>query len=322
MDKILTVTLNPALDVTTSVPHLEPHVKLRCESPLREPGGGGINVSRMIRILGGESCAFLAIGGKIGEHLRQLTEDAGVPTHAFPAPGMTRETLQVVERSSGNQYRFVMPGPEWDEALAADAETEIARAIERVGYSWVVGSGSLPPGMPGDFFARLARRAADAGARFVLDSSGEALLKGIEGAVFLVKPDRQEIADLAAALGGGAGSEEETALQVVRYGSVDAMIYTRGADGAVLVTGEEILRWRPPAVEIKSLTGAGDSFLAAAIVALARGETFAAATRWGVAAAAGYYADPAGYVAATVGVVVIAYAAIVEYRYRARYRAE
>jgi len=292
MSGILTLTLNPALDVTTSVERLEPHVKLRCEPPTREPGGGGINVSRMIRELGGESCAFLAVGGKIGEHLCQLTEEAGVPTHAFPAPGMTRETLQVVERASGEQYRFVMPGPDWTEEQAEQAEAEIAGIVTRSGYEWVVASGSLPPGMPGDFFARVARRAAASGARFVLDSSGAALIRGIEAPVFLVKPDRQEIADLAAALGGRGESVEETAQEVVRRGSVEAMIYTRGAEGAVLVTEETTVRWRPPQVEVKSLTGAGDSFLAAVIVRLSRGDDFATATRWGVAAAAATATSP------------------------------
>ena len=292
MSKILTLTLNPALDVTTAVERLEPHVKLRCESPTREPGGGGINVSRMIRELGGESCAFLAAGGKIGEHLCQLTEAAGVPIHSFPAPGMTRETLQVVERESDTQYRFVMPGPRWNEDDAGKAEAEIGRIIARAGYGWVVASGSLPPGMPADFFARVARQADKAGARFVLDSSGEALLRGIEAPVSLVKPDRQEIADLAAGLGGSAGSLEATAREVVRRGTVNAMIYTRGAEGAVLITEEEVVRWRPPQVEVKSLTGAGDAFLAAVIVALSRGEDFSTATRWGVAAAAATATSP------------------------------
>lgn len=292
MSGILTLTLNPALDVTTAVKRLEPHVKLRCESPAREPGGGGINVSRMVRELGAESCAFLAVGGKIGEHLCQLTEESGVPIHPFPAPGMTRETLQVVEHESGNQYRFVMPGPKWSEEDAAGAEAEIGRIIAAAGYGWVVASGSLPPGMPADFFARIARKAAAAGARFVLDSSGEALLRGIEAPVFLVKPDRQEIADLAAALGGRGESLEDTARDVVRRGSVEAMIYTRGAEGAVLVTENETVRWRPPQVEVKSLTGAGDAFLAAVIVALSRGEDFPTATRWGVAAAAATATTP------------------------------
>lgn len=298
MSRILTLTLNPALDVTTAVGRLEPHVKLRCESPTREPGGGGINVSRMIRELGEESCAFLAVGGKIGEHLCQLTEEAGVPIHAFPAPGMTRETLQVVEHASGHQYRFVMPGPDWTEEGATEAEAEIARIVETAGYDWVVASGSLPPGMPADFFARVARRAADCGAHFVLDSSGEALIRGIEAPIFLVKPDRQEIADLAAALGGTGDSVEATAHEVVRRGRVEAMIYTRGAQGAVLVTADTTVRWRPPQVEVKSLTGAGDSFLAAVIVRLSRGDDLETATRWGVAAAAATATTPGTALAA------------------------
>lgn len=285
MSSVLTVTLNPALDVTTSVEALEPHVKLRCGPATREPGGGGINVSRMIKKLGGETCAFVCIGGVIGEHLQVLIEEAGVACHAFAAPGITRESLQVVEKKSGHQFRFIMPGPQWDEASAKDMEAQLDRVIAEGDYGWVVASGSIPPGMPTDIYARLARRARAHDAKFILDSSGEALVEGLKAPVFLVKPDRKEVAELAKALGCEESGVEGMAGEIVAGGAADAMIYTRGEKGAVLVTSEGTRAFRPPDVEVKSLTGAGDSFLAAVIWSLSNGEDLAKATQWGVAAA-------------------------------------
>lgn len=286
MQDILTITLNPALDVTTSVASMAPHVKLRCDRPLREPGGGGLNVSRMIAVMGGESTAFLALGGAVGEDYRTLVAHAGIDARIHRSPDETRETVQVVDRQSGFQYRFVMPGPFWDKPAADDLFDVIEQEIRAGGYGWVVASGSLPPGLPHDYYARLAHMARHYGARFILDTSGAALVEGLKAPLYLVKPDCAEISQLA----GGQSCEdkalEEKARALLLGSTMTAMIYTRNEGGAVLVTQAGCTAWKPPSVPVKSLTGAGDAFLALVVMSLAKGESFDCATRWGVAAAA------------------------------------
>ena len=123
---VLTITLNPALDLTTSVGRLEPRQKLRCEPPRYDPGGGGINVSRAIRKLGGDSLAFVALGGATGAQLRALLDEEGVAYTIYDSRGETRISFTVVDRSSDRPYRFVLPGPEQsgeeDRLLAALAD--------------------------------------------------------------------------------------------------------------------------------------------------------------------------------------------------------
>ncbi len=286
MQGILTITLNPALDVTTAVTELVPHVKMRCDRPLREPGGGGINVSRMIAVMGGESTAFLALNGAVGEDYRNLVTHAGLDARIYEAPDETRETVQVVDRSSGEQYRFVMPGPFWEASAAADLLGAIEREMISGGYGWVVASGSLPPGLPDDFYARIALIAQTHDIRFVLDTSGKALREGIKAPLSLVKPDCAEISELAGGVGCKDEMLESVAHDLVLKSEIDALIYTRGEEGAVLVTPEGCKAWRPPYVKVESLTGAGDAFLALVVLSLANDETLASATCWGVAAAA------------------------------------
>ena len=170
---ILTVTLNPALDLTTSAPRVVPDDKLRCTAPRFDPGGGGINVSRAIRAMGGDSTALVALGGATGTRLAGLLADAGLPLLTLPAPGETRQSVTVDDQALGRQYRFVMPGPEWSDA---DVEAALQAAVDALRPdALLVLSGSNPPGVPAGFAARLAERLQGSGARLVVDTSGEAL---------------------------------------------------------------------------------------------------------------------------------------------------
>ena len=146
---ILTLTLNPALDMATEVPELIPGHKLRCAEPLLDPGGGGLNVSRAIKALGGDSLALVAIGGLTGDRLAGLIRAEGVTFLSILGPGETRQSLTVNEAISGKQYRFMLPGPVWGEAERARVFT-LLRATARPGGISVI-SGSQPPGVPVDF---------------------------------------------------------------------------------------------------------------------------------------------------------------------------
>src|SRR5215218_2972275 len=185
MAEIVTLTMNPALDIARATEIIEPSRKLRCEAPCYDPGGGGINIARAVHMLGGDALAVFPAGGASGQMIEGLLREEGVPHAAVPVAGITRESLAVVERRSGQQYRFLLPGPELgahDQERLIDALA--ARITSRTKF--VVASGSLPPGAPTDFYRRIACLARDRGMRFALDTSGEALT-GAGIGIFLIK---------------------------------------------------------------------------------------------------------------------------------------
>jgi 6-phosphofructokinase 2 len=172
---ILTLTLNPALDMATEVHEMIPGHKLRCSEPQLDPGGGGLNVSRAIKALGGDSLALVAIGGLTGDRLAGLIRGEGVTFLSILGPGETRQSLTVNEASTGKQYRFMLPGPVWGEAERARVFT-LLRATARPGGISVI-SGSQPPGVPVDFPAQLAASMPET--RVVLDTSGSTLTEAV-----------------------------------------------------------------------------------------------------------------------------------------------
>jgi len=283
MSAIVTLTMNPALDIATATERIEPSRKLRCEAPRYDPGGGGINVARAVHMLGGDALAVFPAGGASGEMIRGFLDAEGVPQAVVPVAGITRESLAVVEQCSGQQYRFLLPGPalgEHDQERCLDA---LAAAAQGAGF--VVASGSLPPGVPDDFYARVARVAQDCDARFVLDSSGDALTHA-DGGIFLIKASLHELEHLHGATLAGNAEQEGAARAVVAAGRCEVLVVSLGAAGALLATGEGC--WRFPAARVAALSsiGAGDSMLAGMLVGLVRGWPLAEATRFGVAAGA------------------------------------
>src|SRR6266542_1635991 len=194
MTAIVTLTMNPALDIATATETVVPGHKLRCREPRYDPGGGGINVARAVHQLGGDALAVFPVGGLAGEMLRRLLLEEGVPHIPIPIAGMTRESLAVVEQQSGKQYRFLLPGPR----LTSHEQERCleALAMHAAGAPYLIASGSLPPGVPANFYARVRTLAAKCGARFVLDTSGPALA-GAGTGMFLIKASLRELAELA-----------------------------------------------------------------------------------------------------------------------------
>lgn len=285
MTPILTVTLNPALDLATSAEAVCAGPKLRCEAPRADPGGGGINVARVIRRLGGEARAFVALGGATGERLARLVEREGVATRRFAGPGETRESLSVTDRATGKQYRFVMPGPAWTRLAGRAALAAIVAATEPGAF--VVLSGSLPPGLPHDLPAVLQRRIGRIGARLVLDTSGETLARAARPPrpLHILRMDAGEAEALASGRLKTRGDTADFAESLVRQGAAEVVVIARGADGSAMATRDG--RWfaRAAEVPVKSKVGAGDSFVAAFTLALARGRALPRALQEGMAAA-------------------------------------
>lgn len=286
MSRILTITLNPAVDITTTTAAVEPGRKLRCDPPRIDPGGGGVNAARVIKALGGQTTAVVAVAGGTGAMLRTLVEAAGLDAVFLDASGLTRQSFAVHDRTNGGQYRFVLPGPRQDPEFAERAMTAIGGVLGIGDFSYVVASGSLPPGIPDDFYGRLAEMVRARDARMILDTSGAALAAALGRRVFLIRTNRIEAQELAETLGVDAEDPERLARSIVTSGSAEVAIVTGGADGALLFNGEGAVRIRPPPVKVVSPVGAGDSFVGALSFALAEGWSYERACAHGVAAAA------------------------------------
>jgi 6-phosphofructokinase 2 len=288
MSHIITITPNPAVDESTSVAVVSPDKKLRCTEPASHPGGGGVNVARAIRKLGGDAIAIFPAGGAAGDLLETLLEEEGVSRDRIPIAGSTRRNLNVREESTGKDFRFCMPGPilsprEWQ--LCLDRLRESVRDS-----SYVVGSGSLPPGAPVDFYARAAAIASGAGAKFVLDTSGEPLRAGLRERPYLVKPSLSEFRELT-----GTRAEtplEEAGRQLIAEGTCRVLVVSLGAEGAFWMDAKRQERVGSPAVSVASSIGAGDSLVAGIVFALSRGLSISDAVGFGVAAGAAAVLNP------------------------------
>ena len=281
---IVTLTLNPALDLSSEVAALIPDTKLRCTAPLLDPGGGGLNVSRAIAAMGGESLALVALGGLTGDKLAGLIRDEGVPFLSMTAPGESRQSLTVTETSTGRQYRFMLPGPVWS---VPDQERVFAllRASARPGAFGVI-SGSQPPGVPVDFPASLAQ--AMPGLQVVLDTSGRALAQAVAhpiAGLAILRMDGDEADTLAGHKLVTRSDTADFAAGLVARGVARTVVVARGADGSVLVDKDRRIFAKAAKVKVKSTVGAGDSFVAGLILSLARGEPPETALALGTAAA-------------------------------------
>ena len=283
---ILTITLNPTVDFCTTSPSIVPGPKLRCTEPQIDPGGGGINVARAVKLLGGQATALVAIGGATGAHLLQLLALEGVPTVAFQGPGETRQSMSVINQSTGEQFRFVMPGPAW-------AEHDVPRALASVDQATsedtlVVLSGSQPPGVAKEFPSILAEHVAGRGARLIVDTSGPALLHLAErphDALYVLRMDGPEGEELA---GRPLPTREDTAdfaRSLIDKGVARIIIVARGPDGSVLASADGAWHAGNPPVQVVSTVGAGDSFVGAFTLALADDKPPEECLRNGVAAA-------------------------------------
>jgi 6-phosphofructokinase 2 len=290
MTRIVTLTMNPAVDVSTSVERVLPTAKLRCGPGRRDPGGGGVNVARVARELGAEALAIYPAGGLVGDALQQLVRAEGVMSRVVPIAGETREDFNVVETASGAQFRFILPGPrlhgrEWLACLQALADAAADGDL-------ICASGSLPPGAPDDFYARVAQLAAGRRIRLALDTSGAALKAALRERVFLLKPNLAELEALTGSPLPDEPAQLAACRDLIRRGSAEYVALTLGAQGAMLVSSHEA--WRADAVHVRTATsvGAGDAFLAGLIWALAGGKPPEEALRWAVAAGSAALAAP------------------------------
>ncbi len=288
MKTIVTLTMNPAIDMFLEVGRMNPGRKLRCPAPIYVPGGGGINVSRAIRRLGGTSVAIFPAGGAPGALLTTMLDREEIPVRAIEISDATREDVNVTERATGQDFRFVVPGPE----LAMDEWRACLDALRvQESADIVVASGSLPPSVPVDFYGRIAAIARERGFKLIIDTSGEPLRHAAAPGTYLLKPNVSELSVIA---GGGMsqGVIEGAARSIVATGRAEAVVVSTGAAGAMLVDARGLHRVPAPIVQVANRVGAGDSMVAGIAVALARGWTLADAVQFGVAAGSAAVAAP------------------------------
>lgn len=281
MPQIVTLTLNPAVDKISSIPQVVAERKLRCEPPRYDPGGGGLNVARAIQKLGGQATAYWTCGGPLGQLLAERLDAEDVLHRPIPIQAMTRENLIVFEQSTGHQFRFGMPGAR----LTSDEVERCLRTLRELDPApdFLVLSGSLPPGAPEDFYARVVRE-SPAECRVILDTSGPPLHRGIEGGVYLIKPNVRELSDLAGKDLLEDAEIHEVARGLISSGKVQVVVTSLGSAGVVVVTGQHCENIRAPTVKVHSKVGAGDSTVAGIVWGLAQEKDVLDAARLGVAA--------------------------------------
>lgn len=247
MTEIFTLTLSPSLDSATTTAKMYPEGKLRCTAPVFEPGGGGINVARAIVYLGGQAHAIFPIGGPTGEHLKELLDREGIQTETLTTADWTRQNLHVHVDSSGEQFRFVMPG-------AQLTQSEFDQLAERVNAiptgSILVISGSLPPGTPLEKLIELVQQAKANGLQCIIDSSGDALKACLDlGGIALVKPNQNELSALIGRTLEAPDDVRNAAKELVQSGAAERVVVSLGPQGALAVDRDHCVQVVPPPVK-------------------------------------------------------------------------
>jgi len=280
---IVTLTLNPAVDLSCQASAVQPTHKIRTFDEQFDPGGGGINVARVVHILGGEALALILTGGVTGLLIEELLDAAGVIWQALPIHGRNRISLNVHEQATGLEYRFVPAGPTLDQGEWG----AVLRYLKEIDAEWIVASGSLPLGVPADFYAQAAAIGRDRGQKFVLDTSGPALhaVRGL--GIEVLKLSLGELESLAGHLLPDADARENEIALLVQSGTARKIVVTLGQNGAILGTPDGISRVPAMNVELRGAVGAGDSFLAGFVLGLSRKLSDQHALAFGNAAGAG-----------------------------------
>lgn len=288
--KILTLTMNPTIDVSSRVGQVIPEKKLRCDAPRYEPGGGGVNVSRAIKKLDGESFALYLAGGANGQLLQDLLDKEEIENHPFSIQADTRQNIIIREKSSDQQFRFGMPGPDVQEDEWKRCLDELRDLLPD--YEYLVASGSLPRGVPQDFYARVAKIGRQTDTRVIVDTKGDQLAPAVEQGLFMIKPNMRELESIAGQSIETDAEMEKVAHDILERKKCRAIVVSLGAGGALALFDDEHKNVRSPTVPIKSKVGAGDSMVAGIVFSLSWGKSMLQSVKYGVAAGAAAVMTP------------------------------
>lgn len=278
---VLTITLNPSVDKSSSVGSIIPEKKLRCNSPKYEAGGGGVNVSRALKRLGISSDAFFTSGGRTGRLLEELLQAEQLNIFPFHIAAETRENFIVLDTSNNKQYRFGFPG----ERLKKEEQNEILNSVKGMNPfpDFVVISGSLPEETDPNFMKQLVNACKSKGSKVVIDTSGEALKTAVEEGVLLLKPNIGELAILVGKDKLEEADVDQAAQLIISQGKAEIVVVSLGSQGAILFSATEKIQIAAPHVEVKSTVGAGDSMVAGMISVLVKGGDYREVLSMGIA---------------------------------------
>lgn len=279
MSDIITITFNPCIDKSTSVSALQPDKKLECTLPVFEPGGGGINVARAIKKLGGDAIAVYPTGGYSGKFLNVLLEKENISLLNIETKQHTRENMIVVDNATNQQYRFGMPGQYMEE----EEWKKCVESIKINDSTFIVASGSLPPGVPVDIFSIIAKMAKSQSRKLIVDCSGEALRIALREGVYLIKPNLGELSRLVGKEELETNQIEPVARDLILEGCCEIIVVSMGAQGAMLINKDATYLAKAPVVKKKTTVGAGDSMVAGIVHYLSKGKNLQQALEYGVA---------------------------------------
>ncbi|WP_270340599.1 1-phosphofructokinase [Bacillus mobilis] len=277
---IATITLNPSVDMRYELGELKLNKVHRTKDYEKTAGGKGINVSRVLRLLGEEVTGVGLLGGSNGEFIRKKLKDLSIIDEFVSVKEETRNCIALITKKSASVTEVLEAGP----AISEDEIALFIKKYERIvkDFEFIVASGSLPKGIPNSFYKKLAQKAAENGKKFILDTSGESLFHGIQGKPFLIKPNRQEICQL---LQKKRVSQEEMIAEATKIceGGVQYVLLSLGREGAILITKDESLRAIIPEIKTINAVGSGDAMVAGITLALAKGYGIKDALRFSVA---------------------------------------
>lgn len=276
---IVTLTVSPALDKSAHFSGLVPEQKMRCETPIFDAGGGGVNVSKAISKLGGTSLAVLTTGGATGEMLKNILKRDSILFEAIETESWTRENFVAVDNYTNSQYRFVFPAP----AVTVFEKEKISSIIQGLKSNFLVISGGLSEGLAVDFYKQIAETAKKSNSKLIVDTTGEPLKKVLETGVYLIKPNVGELAKLIGVERLEMEEVKDAAKQIIESGGAEMVVVSLGSQGAVLVTKDTADFVAAPNVAKKSTVGAGDSMVGGMVWALSQNKSLKEVIRWGVA---------------------------------------
>jgi 6-phosphofructokinase 2 len=278
---ITSLTINPALDKNAKVAGLVATQKLKCHSIHYQPGGGGVNVSRMLHRLGEKTNCLFPSGGYTGKHLNDLLLQEGVNTLQVPVKEWTRENLSVVDEQTNLQYRFGMPGGTLYNSELKTIQAFVDKQLKE--NDMLVLSGSLPEGITSDYYARWIAHTSLKNIKVVIDTSGPALMEAVKEPVFLLKPNQKELAELAGKVFLSSTEQEAFALEMIASKKATYIVVSLGARGAFLASKAGVVYQSTPSVAVQSTIGAGDSMVAGLIYAIKNNFSDRDILKWGIA---------------------------------------
>lgn len=277
---IVTLTLNPAVDKYIDVEKLIPEKKIRCGKMRIEAGGGGINVSKAINVLGGNSMAIFTSGGQNGQLLTELLKGVSMKINPVHIQANTRENIVINELSTNRQYKFVTEGCH----VSTKEAGLIKQAINGLrNVSYLVFSGSLPPGLPADFLGEIAVIAKEKNIKFIVDTSGEPLKAALTEGVYMIKPNMSELCFLAGKEYLQLDQIENAGKEVIKTGQCEILVISMGPEGAMLMTKNRMQKFHAPVVKKINTVGAGDSMVGGIVWMLEQGKSLNEALQFGVA---------------------------------------